>query len=276
MGWAKLGGANAADVIDTRLVVHWAAQVVASVGAAHIPPQADDSHRNLGWSPTHRALLGHPSPAGLQVGIRPEPFALLVVGPSGAIAEEIALPGLTLDAAFQRVREAIAFHGGKDAELARPEYDLPPHPVADGAEFPALAAGDELARWFAGADHLLEKVRAEHHAASVRCWPHHFDLATLITLEASGDAEKSKTVGVGMTPGDSGYPDPYWYVTPWPYPEDPKLGDLPRGHWHTEGWVGAVLTGPDTVAAGDDQEAAVLSFLDAAIQHGRRMIQEAS
>lgn len=51
-----------------------------------------------------------------------------------------------------------------------------------------------------------------------------------------------RSVGVGLSPGDSGYPEPYVYVTPWPYPTG-ELPALPWGHWHTEGWTGAVLRG---------------------------------
>jgi hypothetical protein len=49
---------------------------------------------------------------------------------------------------------------------------------------------------------------------------------------------------VGLSPGDSSYAEPYFYVTPWPYPESPALPQLPAGAaWHRTGWFGAVLTG---------------------------------
>ena len=44
------------------------------------------------------------------------------------------------------------------------------------------------------------------------------------------------------SPGDGSYPEPYWYVSPWPASEQ---GDLPElkggGFWHTTGFTAAVL-----------------------------------
>jgi hypothetical protein len=45
-----------------------------------------------------------------------------------------------------------------------------------------------------------------------------------------------------MTPGDSFYNEPYWYLSPWPYPKAPSPKQLEsNGEWHTNGWFGAVL-----------------------------------
>ena len=45
---------------------------------------------------------------------------------------------------------------------------------------------------------------------------------------------------MGLSPGDGTFAEPYFYLLPWPSPP----GELPKldgGHWHTEGWTGAVL-----------------------------------
>lgn len=63
-----------------------------------------------------------------------------------------------------------------------------------------------------------------------------------------------------MTPGDAGYAEPYWYVTPWPYPRAELLTPLDAGQWHLEDWTGGVLTRADTIAT-DDRRARVLGFL---------------
>jgi hypothetical protein len=102
----------------------------------------------------------------------------------------------------------------------------------------------------------------------VRCWPHHFDIATLIDVSrgASGEA---RTIGVGLSPGDASYPEPYFYVTPWPAPADPALMALPGGGaWHRAGWFGAVLTGSAIFAGADGSPSTraevVARFLDVA------------
>lgn len=78
---------------------------------------------------------------------------------------------------------------------------------------------------------LLEAVKD----SPVRCWPHHFDIATLHML---GDG---KTIGIGLSPGDDSIRDPYWYVNLWPYPHPSRLQPLQFGMWFTEGWTGAEM-----------------------------------
>ena len=99
------------------------------------------------------------------------------------------------------------------------------------------------------------------------CWPHHFDIATLVTVERGEDSHASKTIGIGMAPMGGGYESWYWYVTPWPHP---KLDTLPTldgpGAWHTEGWIGAVLSGDEVVEAEDVfREAVVRKFVDVSV-----------
>ena len=67
-----------------------------------------------------------------------------------------------------------------------------------------------------------------------------------------------------MSPGDGSYPQPYFYVSPWPYPEGSALPALASGKWHTEVWVGAVLTG-DEILSKTDQQRFVQDFIQQAI-----------
>jgi hypothetical protein len=73
----------------------------------------------------------------------------------------------------------------------------------------------------------------------VRCWPHHYDIATLFALD-DGDPETARSVGIGLSPGDSAYAEPYLYCNPWPVPD----GALPTApgplRWHTEGFTSLV------------------------------------
>ena len=132
-----------------------------------------------------------------------------------------------------------------------------------------------MAPGYGGADFLLRELESAASGASeVRCWPHHFDLATLITLSGSG--EEARTVGVGLSPGDDSYREPYYYVTPWPYPRGRLLPELPAGRWHTEGWVGAILRGSDLAAAPAGRPAGQVEmargFLRAAVQASQALL----
>jgi hypothetical protein len=51
-------------------------------------------------------------------------------------------------------------------------------------------------------------------ASEVRCWPHHFDLGSLIVVETSADGELTKSIGIGLSPGDEAHAEPYFYVSP--------------------------------------------------------------
>ena len=119
---------------------------------------------------------------------------------------------------------------------------------------------------------MLGEIAAREAGASpVRCWPHHFDIATLISLEG-GDPEHARSIGVGLSPGDESYAEPYFYVSPWPYPESDRLDDIaPIGRWHTAGFVAYVVIGSE-FAGGFDGGAAVASAVDAAIARCRDLL----
>lgn len=214
---------------DARLQLHWAAQIAAGVGRTLNTPRADDSHTSFTWSPSRGALLQEPVD-GTSAGLRLRDLTLLLVRNDETIGE-LSLRGHMLDDGFAFLER----HFG--ANLKRPDVELPDHPVAHGAKFDAdpidLA---ELAQHYAAASAVCEEVRtSDPRAGLVRCWPHHFDIATLI------DRGGGHTIGIGLSPGDRWYDEPYYYVTPWPYPDAAKLGELRIGQWHTEGWIGAVL-----------------------------------
>jgi hypothetical protein len=243
---------------DARVELHWAAQVIAAVARALIRAVPDDSHTSLEWLPSTRLLAGKTTPRQLRIGLRPTDLTLVVVDGAGAVGHELPLAGRKLDEALAWASDRM---GG--AALGPPPYEMPEHAVAHGGVFRGddLAACAELGRWYASADRCLragaflqQEVKPDdiQQASPVRCWPHHFDIATLITLPplASGGGG-ARSIGVGLSPGDGSYAQPYFYVTPWPYPKDPPLPPLPGGGvWHQTGWFGAVLTGAAVCAGG--------------------------
>ena len=275
MSWQTLGGVAPADLEDARLQVHHAAQIVSAAGASLVPPRPDDSHPNLGWSSRHEAFTGHPlgPDASHIAGLRPRDLTLLLLAGDGSELSARSLVGAGFEDGRRWLGDALASAGVALPEkgLRRLPYDLPDHPVAQGAAFsgdPAKAFA-ELARWYADFDALLKPLAEETPGASeVRCWPHHFDLATLIELAHDESGSATKTVGIGLSPGDGSYAEPYLYVSPWPYPDASALSALECGHWHSEGFTAAILTGSDLVPA-DDQEATVVRFLDTAIAASR-------
>jgi len=132
------------------------------------------------------------------------------------------------------------------------------------------AAAALLADTFSMADRQLRALAAAVPGASpVRCWPHHFDIATLVALDSSSTpGQFSRSIGVGLSPGDGSYSGGYWYATPWPYPAVSAWPPLAAGGvWHQAGWVGAVLplahaNGRDPASSGRFLESALAACKD--------------
>jgi len=202
---------------DARLQSHWAAQVAATPGRTLSAPQADDSHTSFRW--WHDALVQDDA---FRSGLRIRDLTLLLGD------DELPLDGRTIDEAFAWVRERLP--------KVRREFNdpMPSHPVASGAPFSLrdAEAFEELSHYFAMTVPLLRAIHDD-----VRCWPHHFDIATL--LEYDGGA---RNVGAGLSPGDESCDEPYWYVNFWPPETLHEHRALPNGaRWVTSGWAGAML-----------------------------------
>jgi hypothetical protein len=289
--WKTLGNVDAQHLVNARLQLHWAALLVAEVGKRLLPPQPDFSQQSFEW--VERAggvgclTLGEVAGARpWSAGLRLADLTLVLADGEGA-SRELALSGRTVaEAHAWLVAEVDALLGQPlDPPLESPGYsadiaDMPAHPVGTGRRFTLADAAPfvEVARWFANADRLLREIAERESGASpVRCWPHHFDLATLITLQAGDSPEAMRTVGAGLSPGDSSRAVPYFYVTPWPYPPSPKATDLPAlaggGIWNTEDWVGAVLPAGtiSSAGSGEGQEGQVREFLESAVAACRRL-----
>ncbi|MEM6447180.1 MAG: hypothetical protein AAF704_11540 [Cyanobacteria bacterium P01_D01_bin.123] len=231
---------------DSRIQLHYAIQCIAAVGAVLGTPQADGSQTTLRWSTELEEFIGLEL-----VGDRPFYLALEPVSLTSLILNEqrqeiasLFLDGQTMATALQWPKTELTQLGAETEKIVFLDYpnDFPDHPLAWGAEFDAgeAKARRALAAYFDLTSPLLDKIaRSTAGATPVRIWPHHFDIATAIALSKVGDDERS--VGVGLSPGDSSSNLPYWYVTPWPYPASDTLPTLASGTWHTEGWTGAIL-----------------------------------
>jgi hypothetical protein len=205
------------------------------------------------WDAPTGAFLGEPfsGPYPFRVALEVTSATLQLRDGTGNVLGALPLPGETLERGYAWLRGGLAHYMGEVPEIDAPDFEIPAHRVGEGARFsqgrdPEHAA---LAALYASAAALLTEVAATGPAgSSVRCWPHHFDIATLLTVRAAKGDEPARTVGVGMAPAGGGYDAWYWYVTPWPYPDPGTLPSLPGGgHWHTEAWVGAVLPGETVV-----------------------------
>lgn len=267
---------------DARAVVHWASQLVSAAGSTLLPAQADFGHTSLGWEHGARALtgrsLGSDAAQPIRVGLRISTLALVVLRGSEVVAQ-LALAGRTLEEGRAWLRDTLQEVLGHDVvELRLPQHDMPEHAISSGAPFTCDgqdAALRELERWVANAHDVLERfVRDDEQASEVRLWPHHFDMASLVTLLPHDDPERAKSVNVGLSLGDGTYAEPYAYTSPWPRPT--SRGEAPRltyGKWHEDGFFAGVLTGSELLAGGRDGQAQrIESFFVQADSQSRTML----
>lgn len=272
--WHPLGGVSPRELADDHLQLHHAVQLLAAFGQNHLRPRDDDSHRSMTWDGGHGRFLTDPTEDGLRAGLAVATLELqLLRGPDGLAT--LDLRGRTDADAHDWLVGAIAdARDDEPAELTRPEYEIPAHPVQDGTPFEPTQEGlAELAGWYHNAALVLHGLtEGDPDAEPVRCWPHHFDIATLITVVPARKGASARTTGAGLTPNDGSYPELYLYVNAWPAPDLATLPDLDGpGRWHVEGWVGAVLMATELVNAGDAaaQEARARSFFENALAKAR-------
>jgi hypothetical protein len=253
---------------QARLAAHYSVQWLARAARAYIEPNADDSHTNLGWDRALGGLATHPLPDGSRLALRIADLTLRLLG-----SNESELP--LEDRSDSDIRAWLGSHlnakGLDPFALDKPlPYDMPPLAIASGGRFQLdelESALGELSGWYDNASRALDNARRELvarglRAPPVRCWPHHFDLDTLVYFSAQ-NSENTRTMGVGFSPGDKYYDEPYFYVSIYPAPPVTSLPALPVGHWHSHDFAAAILAA-GRILDESDQGAAVEKFLKSA------------
>ena len=160
------------------------------MGISYLPPQPDDSHTNLEWLADVSALASHPVRGAKSSG---SPCARIrsrccCSTNANTLTSTLLSTARTIDgrrAGFARSSTDSGWTP-KRYTLAKPLHD----PAASGRRTGAVrrharrATSSELAAWYSDA---LSAARRRSSAttpsaAPVRCWPHHFDIATLIEV----------------------------------------------------------------------------------------------
>jgi hypothetical protein len=265
--WCSVKGVDHGRLREARLQAHHAVQWLARAARAYATPRPEDGHTNLGWD--IGALTTHPLSQHTVLGLDLAGLTLnLWDGLGTANAQTFSLDG-------RRDADVRAWLGGQlgargldPAALDKPlPYQISDHPLAHGGLYAAAensAALAELVAWYSNADSVLAEVRQEIVARGiaaplVRCWPHHFDLDSLISVGLP-----AHTVGLGFCPGDEHYDEPYFYISAYPPPDVARLPALPSiGHWHTHHFTAAVAVA-DRILASDDPRGAAADFVRAA------------
>ncbi|MBI3702880.1 MAG: hypothetical protein HY244_03275 [Rhizobiales bacterium] len=257
--WRSYRGMDKRRLSEARLQAHYAVQWLARTARAYIQPQPDDGHTSLLWDRQLDGLTTQALPDGTRLSLQFAGLTLALHGGDGP-AQSLSLHKQNDAQARQWLGAQLAARGFAAHLLdAASPYEMPSYAIAAGAAYDAVGCADalqELAAWYGDAELLLSGVQRQmleqrRTVSPVCCWPHHFDIATLITLptHASG---MTGYVGAGLSPGDHYYDEPYYYVSVYPRPDAAALPRLPAlGHWHTHEFTAAVATAQRIMAAKD-------------------------
>lgn len=273
MTWKKLSISDPKELKDTRLQLHHAVQLLTIVGKNFIPEKDDDSHTNLEWMNEWDALATNSVNIGSvsRVALRLTDMVLLVIGTDDTLAR-FDLKSRTKQEGFEWLKNILKERKLDVSEFTQDlHFEMPEHPTGKRQSFnPNVEHLRELSAYFSNADMVLREFIADKpQASAVRCWPHHFDIATLFTF---GEGDNATYIGMGMTPGDNSYTEPYFYCNPHPAPKEGV--DLPKatiGHWHTEGWKGIVLSTEDLMKE-SDKELSLVGYVKNAFDINKSLI----
>lgn len=121
---------------------------------------------------------------------------------------------------------------------------------------------------------LRAGIREE--CSPIQLWPHHFDLSMLWLpggkipgQDPANEEEADMQMNFGFTFGDDAIPEPYFYVTAYPFPENLHRVPLPAGTtWGTQGFTGAFLPYRNLIETSDSM-AYLLSLWEGLLAAGR-------
>ena len=281
--WKNVHETSSSSLLEeARLNLHFAVQPLASAGESFAEKKPDFSHTSFEYSPQTGAFLSAElGSKALYASLQMESLTLALSSPQKEQLAHQKLTGLNLQEALAWLSNALDKNGVRSSSLSFPQYpDFPEHPLADSAVFPSINgnAGGEglklLRCLYENTHFLLSDFLKKHQLKTpIRTWPHHFDMAILIPF-AENNGENDPSVGIGFSPGDVHYNEPYWYFSPWPYPDKFALQELSYpGLWHTEGFTAGILKLSDLARKGNQQQEEELSkFMEEGFFMAKHMV----
>lgn len=268
--WKNITGLDLAVLKANRKALHQAVQLVGAFPRNMLPHDPTDGTASLVWNSTIKSLESLPfvnDEGAYKVGLSFTTLELYI-DLEGDQRFTCSLVGMSVNEGLEWLKQKLSEFSNKADHL---NLDLP-YEIENYDYSEALVidkqALQEFAELYQNAQNVLQNIQKDwKDSYDIRCWPHHFDLATLIPLKTDSKGEILKSIGVGLSPGDEGVEEPYVYVNIWPE-VDLKILEkhaLPIGQWNKEGWSGAVLT-YSQILNSKDQKGDFQAFIDFAIQ----------
>ncbi len=271
------------DKAIARRQLHQAVQIPAAAARSFLLEREDDSYASLEWLSRYGALASQwfGTTRQFRVALRIAEFKLLFLDGNSQVAGAYILNNRTWAEATDWVKHLLEEFGLPVAayHLDLP-YEIPKYATSKRRPFEHQPpqAFSEMARYFSMTDEILKnQTKYLPNASPIRCWPHHFDMSTLITIKSSYDPEQVKSVSAGFSPGDNSYHEPYFFITPWPYP-NAEITDLPdladKNFWHTAGWTGLILSAESIIHTASSEMAELAKFFAKGIPVVQALIED--
>ena len=275
--WRPVRPISADNIFQARAQLHQAVQLLTAVGISFVPQRPDDSHTSILWSAKSEAFFSQPfgNNHRFQLALNPVNLTCSVIEADGSRLVTLNLNGATLEQTFNDLKFFLEDHGlPRDVFTMERHFELPDYPDRWNSAFDTsdTQAFELLSNAYSNAYPFIQNI-AQHNskAGDQLIWPHHFDMAILISMD------EDKSIGIGLSPGDDSYSTPYYYVNVWPYPspEQSISYKLSFGDWHTAGWTGMVLSYDQLSGEGDPsrQKTMVDTFLREALAHAHAVIE---
>ncbi|WP_109832789.1 hypothetical protein [Reichenbachiella versicolor] len=250
LNWQLLTPEALEDISEAREQCHQAIQNVAAVGRSFLDHKEDDSQANLEWDINLQRLVGRwveTEKLTFRSSFSINDFKVYLVSHNLETLASLALHNVKQTDVMiwleHNLKELGLDFSKINLELP---YKIPEYSPSKGKPFQVTnqKAFHELALIYHNANLILKDIIADYPESSkIRVWPHHFDQAGSIIKLNTGDTSTSKSISIGMSPGDKYYNEPYFYVTSWPYiTEAPIKINETSAQWHEDDWAGLILT----------------------------------
>lgn len=220
--------------------LHWAAQVVASVGPTYLPAQQSHHHIALHWDNRGWIVSSEIKPnRSFEVALDVAHLQLHFLGhadaPQGQPSASFTLRGHTLAAAYTWLEETLAAYLGRNFEhvkrLSELPWDLPAHPLNRGALFSYQESSFVYCEQTLRAAHAqLSALHQRYHANAhpVFLWPQELSLSTKLH-------EMDREIEVGFSLHHPTLPEPHYFLRSTQTPDTKP--QLAQGQWLGERMV---------------------------------------
>lgn len=215
--------------------LHWALQVVASVGPTYLPAQRNNNHTALFWNPRGWIISPNIKPnRSFEVALDIAKLQLHFLGPTsgnpqGIPSSSFSLRGHTLESAYEWLEKELKQYLSHNFEhvkrVTEMPWQLPAHPINRGAIFSYQETvfrecEQYLEIAYAQLSTLQQKYKS--NANHVSLWPQNFSLSTLLH-------EADREIEVGFCFTEKGLTEPHFFIQSTQVPaQKPTLN---HGEW---------------------------------------------